>query len=896
MKCILSFLVHGALFGGVLALISPVSATITLPVIRLTGAPLQLRCELMENPLGVDRSQPRLSWWVGDPTPDAVQAAYQVVVATSPELLANKPDVWDSGRIGTDQSIGLEYAGPALAPRQRYFWRVRTWNAHGEVSPWSETNWWEMGLLRPEEWHAKWIGHPPRSTAESAPAVLLRREFDVNKPVRRARLYATARGLFEPHLNGDRIGRDFFVPGWTDFALRNQYLTYDVTALLKPGRNALGIVLGDGWHNGYMLSRVNKKNWYGDDTSFSGQLEIEYADGGRETIVTDETWRVATGAILSSDIYNGESYDARQDPGAWTTAGFDAGHWQAPRIVDGAPRQLVAKVSPPVRVQEMLPARTVIRAANGEWVFDVGQNMAGWARIHLRGRAGQAVRLRFAEMLNLDGTLYTANLRSAKATDVYIFARDGEIEWEPHFTYHGFRYVGVSGVDGPLETSAVTGVVMQTDLPATGAFETSDSAVNRLQSNIRWSQRANEFENPTDCPQRDERFGWTGDTQFFMRTATFNFDVSTLFEKWLGDVRDAQQPDGAFTDYAPKLDETNSAPAYSDAGVICPWILYERFGDTRVLAESYGPMKAWIEYQRKNSHDLLRPNEGFGDWLSPDAAVSKYAPTPKDLIGTAYFAYTTELVGRTAAVLGKADEAAHFAGLRAEIGAAFNREFVTAGGRIVGDTQTAYVLALAFDLLPENMRPAAVDHLVDDLRRRQWHVSTGFVGISLLMPVLDRFGRNDAAFHLLQQRSYPSWLYQVNLGATSIWERWNSYSAETGFGDVHMNSFNHTVWGAVGEWLYATVGGIAPDPAAPGFKRFRICPQPGGGITWAKASLDSPHGRIESDWRRDGIHFHLRAKIPPNTRALVELPGGKTMEAGAGEHVWDLSLPTAEQP
>jgi alpha-L-rhamnosidase len=440
--------------------------------------------------------------------------------------------------------------------------------------------------------------------------------------------------------------------------------------------------------------------------------------------------------------------------------------------------------------------------------------------------------------------------------------------------------------------------VLHNDMEPTGYFATSNSLVNRLQGAIRWSQRDNAFDLPTDCPQRDERLGWTGDANFFLPTATFNFDEAAFIEKWMGDVVDAQRPDGRFTVYAPAPDDAGDAAAYSDAGVICPWIIYERYGDTGILADNYAAMNAWVEYQRRTSADLIRPATGYGDWLAPVLPGEPKKETARDLIGTAYFARTADLTARAAEILGHSTDAARLQALHREIVAAFQRRFLDPQGRLTNDTQAAYALALAFDLLPEPAREAAVRHLVEDIRAHQWRMATGFVGTPWLMRVLGRYGQDDAAYRLLLSREYPGWLYMIDQGATTIWERWNSYRpetgfgekiADTGFGDVKMNSFNHTVWGSVGEWMYAVIGGI--EPAAPGFQRIRIHPRPGGDLTWAKAELDSPYGRIATDWKRRGERWTLRASIPPNTRAEIELPNGQRQEVGAGNHTFDIALP-----
>jgi len=759
-----------------------------------------------------------------------------------------------------------------------------------------------MGLLSPGDWQASWIAAPTRDTAKSAPALYLRKEFDVNRAVGEARLYVSARGIYEMSINSRRIGRDHFVPGWTDYHKRNQYLTYDLTGDLQVGRNALGAVLADGWHNGHlMLLAGGGKNWYGRDTSLLAQLIVCYKDGSRDVVTTDGSWVVTSdGPVRESDLFHGETYDSRkelrQGQRTWDRPGYDDTGWEPAVTVEAPPALPVAKMNPPVRKQESISPRSVRRTDSGEWICDFGQNLSGWVRLKVRGRAGQEITLRFAEMLEGDGSLHVANLRSARATDTYICRGEGWEEWEPRFTSHGFRFVGIAGGDDSPDAGTVAAVVLHGDLPLTGQLETSDPGLNRLQANIWWSQRANTFDVPTDCPQRDERLGWTGDANFFLPTAAFNYGVAGLFEKWMGDLRDAQGKDGRFTVYAPAPDGVNDSAAFSDGGAICPWLIYRHYGDTRILTENYDAMAAWVEYQRTSSQDLIRPDSGFGDWLAPVSPGLKQ--TPKDLIATAYFANTAELMARIAGVLGRTGDERKYRELRVAVGEKFSRTFLDGEGLPVPATDTAIALTLSFDLLPAAAREAAVERLVENLRARDWKVATGFVGTPFLMRVLKRAGQDDVAYRVLLQRGYPGWLYMVDHGATTIWERWNSWTPETGFGhqiadtgagDVRMNSFNHTVWGAVGEWMYAVIGGIDIDGSEPGFSRFRLRPRPGGALWWAKAALDSPHGRIATDWRIEQGKFRLRATVPPNTRASVELPDGTVAEVGAGVHSFETN-------
>ncbi len=705
--------------------------------------------------------------------------------------------------------------------------------------------------------------------------------------MRRARAYVTALGLYELRLNGRKVGDEYFTPGWTDYHIRIPYQTYDVTDYLREGANAAAAILGDGWACGYLVWENNRSLW-AKQPSLLAQIVIEYEDGSSETLATDASWRVAEGPILESDIYNGERYDARRERPGWDAPDFDDADWEPARILPRPAARLVAKPGPNVRAMGEIHPVEMTEPEPGVYIFNLGQNMVGWARLKCRAPAGTTLRLRFGEMLQQDGTLYTANLRAAKATDYYTCKGDGVETYEPRFTFHGFQYVELTGCPERPGLDAVTGVVLHSDTPVTGEFECSHEMVNKLQSNIVWGQKGNFLEVPTDCPQRNERLGWMGDAQVFARTACWNMDVAAFFEKWMVDVMDAQDEDGQFPDVAPKVTPGKGVAAWADAGVLVPWTVYLCYADRRILERCYDAMARWVEFMERESRDLIRPDRGFGDWLAIDAPNPGAAPTPKELIGTAYFFKCARILAETARLLGKDADARRFDDLAGRVRAAFNREFVTPAGRVVGHTQTGYLLALAFDLLPEALRPAALQHLVNDIEKRQWHLSTGFVGTPLLAPTLTRFGRADAAYKLLLQETYPSWFYPILQGATTMWERWNSYTKEHGFGDVRMNSFNHYAYGSIGEWLYATVAGIDLDPARPGYKRIVLRPEPGEGLAWARGALRSVYGRIECEWRLDGDRLRVRARIPANTTAAARLP------AAAPEDVTCAGRPLAD--
>jgi len=836
--------------------------------------PNHLSCEYVANPLGLDLAKPRLSWWLNDPRHGARQTAYQIVADNG----------WDTGKVRSGQSTHVLYAGSALRSRQRVNWKVRYWDAHGKASTWSSDAWFEMGLLEQSDWQAQWIGAPwlggPKTTS---PCPFLRKEFRLPRSGSQAvsvRLYVTALGLYEVTLNGKRVSDEVFTPGWTDYAKRIQYQVYDVTSLVKQGVNKVGAVLGDGWAVGHV--GWNPRQSQVDRPRFLAQLELTLADGSRQVVVTDGSWQTAPGPVLESDLLMGESFDARLTPT----------HWQ-PVIVFPAPAApLVARLGPPVRrVMELKPVAAP-QNKGGKWIFDLGQNMVGRVRLKVHGKAGQTVTLRHAEVLNPDGSVYTANLRAARATDHYTLAGKGTEIWEPRFTFHGFRYVEVSGFPGTPTRDALTGIVLHSDTPATGEFVCSDTLLNQLQHNIQWGQRGNFLEVPTDCPQRDERLGWTGDAQVFCRTAAFNMDVAPFFTKWQNDLADAQSADGTIPSVIPNVlnPDNDGGPAWSDAVIICPWTIYQCYGDTRLLAEHYVNLRLFVESLRKKSRDLIRahtgaPQQGYGDWLAQDGSGKVDGGTPKDLIGTAFLAYSAHLLADIAERLGHREDAVKYARLFEQVRRAFQRRFVTPAGLVGNGSQTCNVLALHFDLLPAKLRPVALASLVRDIEQRGDKLSVGFVGSSYLPWVLSDNGRLDIAYRLLFQKQWPSWLYAVTQGATTIWERWDGWTHDKGFQDVGMNSFNHYAYGAIGAWLYAVVAGLQIEPAQPGYKHILIQPQPGGGLTQARATLQTMYGVAESRWRLTGGEFTLDVTVPPNTTATVRLPGRqKPVRAGAGRH------------
>lgn len=855
-----------------------------------TILPVRLRCEYLENPLGLDVVRPRLFWQLHSAVNGARQTAYRILVGPSMSRLG---DYWDSGKVESSQSVHIPYEGGLLGPLNRAWWTVQVWDENGNESERARVAYWETGL-NAEDWEADWIQDLPLGGPRTtAPCPYLRKEIHLRGPVAQARLVATALGLYECRINGAKVGEDLLTPGWTDYNKRIQYQVYDVTEFLEEGPNAFGAILGDGWYCGHVEWRG--RQLYGDNPKFRAQLHVDYADGSQEVFGTDSTWRASFGPILESDMLMGESYDARRELIGWDKPGYDDSAWRAVSVAS-IEANLVGMRGPTVKgTQELTPIadpKEMARWPRPDFLFDLGQNMVGKVRLRVKGAAGKTVRLKFGEILDAKGNLYTENLRSAKQTDNYTLKGDpdGEV-WESRFTFHGFRYVELSGdVESPTRDS-ITGIVMHSDTPKTGEFECSDELVNQLQRNIDWGQRGNFVDVPTDCPQRDERLGWTGDAQVFIRTAAFNRDVAGFFTKWQNDLLDSQSEKGEFPPTAPNTNAVgpDGGPAWADAGIICPWTIYLCYGDASLLKEHYASIKKFVDFIEDDSINLIRSHpekknfHGFGDWLSTRAE------TPNDLIGTAFLSYSARLMSKVAEVVGEFDDVVKYADLADRSRRAFLSRFVSPEGYITSNTQTAYVLALHFDLLPKESRATALQALVDDVGRRGWHLSTGFVGTPYISRVLSDHGRPDVAYKLLFQKSWPSWLYSVTQGATTIWERWDGWTEDKGFQDIGMNSFNHYAYGAIGAWLYAVVAGIDVDEARPGYEHIILRPRPGGGLTYAKASLDSIRGRIESSWRiEDGV-WSWEVLVPPNSTATAYLPNGSSPIAlGSGRHSFEV--------
>ena len=839
----------------------------------------QLVCEYKTDPVGIDIAMPRLSWQLAATEKGVMQTAYEVRVAESAEKLNSSKLIWSTGKVSSNQSVSVVYNGPALTSAQRVYWQVRIWDTKDKATPWSAPAFWEMGILKPSDWKATWITFgDKKQVKEALPSQYFRKEFALSKKVKSARVYVTSLGAYELRLNGAKVSSDLFTPGWTSFKKRLQYQTYDVTSMLK-GQNAIGAVLADGWYRGN-LGWSDKGGYYGDKLALLVQLQITFSDGTSETVGSDTSWKVTTnGPIVGSDIYNGETYDARLELKGWDQTGYDAGKWSTPLSYDQSNEILIAPQGVPVRaIQEIKPIKQFV-TPKGEQVFDMGQNMVGWVRLKVAGNKGDQITLKFAEVLDKAGDFYTDNLRAAKATDVYILKGEGTETFEPHFTFHGFRYVKIEGMATTPALDQITGVVIHSDMKPTGNFACSDTLINKLQHNIQWGQKGNFVDVPTDCPQRDERLGWTGDAQVFSMTAAFNFNVAPFYTKWLGDVAADQLPDGKVPHVIPDvLNGGGGSTAWADVSVIVPWTVYLSYGDIQILERQYTSMKGWVGYMtsRAGKNHLWIGDSHFGDWLAFATNNSDYpgATTEKDLIATAYYYHSTTILSKVAAIIGKNEDTQKYKALAAEIKEAFNKEFVTPNGRLVSHTQTAYGLALAFDLLPENLVHKAAEYFAGDVKKFG-HLTTGFVGTPLLCKTLSAIGRDDLAYMLLNNKKYPSWLYPVTQGATTIWERWDGQKPDGTFQDVGMNSFNHYAYGAIGEWLYQHVAGIRIDENHPGYKHILFDPHPGGGLKNASAEISTLYGKVSSSWKIENDNFVYEVTIPANTNATVTLPYAK---------------------
>ena len=1009
-----------------LAIITFTSCTVEKNELK---APTNLRIEYLSNPLGLDVMQPRLFWNVNDTRRGAVQSGYQILVSSSSDKLEkDEGDIWNSGKVESDQSAHVIYKGPKLQSRMKYYWKVRTWDNSGKVTPYSDQANWEMAILSENEWHANWIGNkiietskedenkwkwaewfwhpseiginkpvyfrkkiniPPKKKVVSAlirmtadnkfivyfnnsklgsgnlwqkvydfdvtekvkkeniiaiqaantagdvcgllfslkisfddgsemyigankttkdwkttnktfsnwtkhefndskwekikllgdyttgswakvddlakyippRPILVRKEVKIDKSITRARAYVTGLGGYVMHINGERVGDAVFTPGWTHYPKRIQYQTYDVSKMLHKGKNALGAVLGNlWWSSGF--------GWHGSITYSKGplrffmQLVVDYEDGSSVIFITDKNWKTHNAPIIETTLYNGEIYDAREEENGWSNVNFDDSKWQSVTLFEKEKGKLVVQQGPPLRVTKEIKPVKITSPSEGVYVVDMGQNFAGWAKLKVEGERGDTVQLRFAETLKPDGNVYRENLRLAKATDIYILKGEGVEEWHPSFTYHGYRYIEVTGFPGKPSLDALTGIVANSDAPYIGKFSCSNELLNKVQHNILWTQASNMYSVPTDCPQRDERLGWMGDAQTFAPTASYNMEMIGFFNKWMRDITDSQDEDGAVHDVSPVfVVKGPAAPAWGDAVFVVPWVMYKFYGDKRILEENYDAMMAWIDYMTSKSKGNLYEKSGWGDWV----AVEK---SPSEPIGSAYYFYGAKMVSTMAGILGKTEDEIRYKELSNKIAKAFNKKhFDQASNSYTGNIQSANLIPLKFGIVPKDREKAVASNIAENVKAKNNHLTTGFLGGSLLLPTLSNYGYNDLAFKVATQKTYPSWGYMLEKGATTIWELWNGDTEGPG-----MNSRNHFALGACGEWYYGYLAGIKPTPESPGFKKIIFSPMPVDSLDWAKAEIKTTYGIVASNWKKVGNTIEYNFIVPANTSALFHFP------------------------
>ena len=835
----------------------------------------EILVEHRNSPIGLDLKRPRFTWKLISDGQNVKQESYQIIVSSSGTVF------WDTGRIKSDQSVLIEYKGEDLSPMTVYTIEIKSWDNNGETAV-RESN-FETGLMG--NFRAVWITHDLPDDNEACP--VFKKEFTCKKEIVSARIYSTALGIYDLEINGKRVSDEYFSPGWTSYNNRLQYQTYNVMDMLGTD-NELKATIANGWYKGN-LAYEGRKNIYGDKAALLLELHVTYSDDTKDIIMTDGSWMYATGEVRYSEIYHGETIDKTFEPDTWLYA----------QTYDHGKDMIIAQESEPVRITKRIPAVELITTPKGEKVIDFGQNLTGFVEFVCECDRGTELILKHAEVLDKDGNFYLENIRAAKATDRYI--TNGQIDiYRPRFTFHGFRYAMIEGNKNKIDLSRIRACVLHTDMKETGTFECSNELVNQLQHNIQWGQRGNFLDIPTDCPQRDERLGWTGDAQVFASTAAYNFDTALFFTKWLKDLAADQGENGEVPFVIPDALIRNdgkvpSSAAWGDAAVIVPWIVYKTYGDIKVIENQYKSMKAWVDYLASEAgHTYLWKNGShFGDWLGLDmeqyftfqrfSVDASTGSTDKHYIASAFFAYSTEILINAAEATGRHDDVRKYRKLHKNIVKAFQNEYMTPNGRLVCETQTGLLLALKFNLVDEKNKEAIADRLVKNIKRHNMQMVTGFVGASYLCPVLTETGHHDIAGQLLLQTKYPSWLYPVTKGATTIWERWNGIKPDGTFENPEMNSFNHYAYGAIGDWMYKKVLGISE--IEPGYKKIKISPMPISGLEYAKGSYETPYGPVSVSWKREGDSFIIDVDIPVNTEAMIEFPSSRPgVNVGSGKY------------
>ena len=832
--------------------------------------------EYSKNPLGLD-VKPRFSWKFENKR-NVIQKEYQI------QVISNGKMIWDSGRVESEQSVLVPYRGEELSPMTVYQIQVSAWDNYGEMGQAMGT--FETGLIVEKNWNAKWITHTISEEVTACP--VFTKNFAIEKDVKVARLYATACGVYEACMNGAKVGDMFMAPGWTSYRNRIQYQTYDITELISK-ENEITITVGNGWYKGEIGFDL-RSNHYGNRTALMAMVRIEYTDGEVKYIGTDTDWGIETREILFSEIYNGETQD------------FTAEHVELGKAIlvteTDSIGKVVAQESEPVRVTKRFAVCKKIVTPQGELVFDFGQNLTGLVETKLPKLVGSKLVIRHAETLDKDGNFYTENLRTAKCTDTFIYEDNqvGRIVM-PHFTFHGFRYICVEGVSEDVNPDCFTACALHTDMQQTGYFTSDNKLVNQLQNNIQWGQRGNFLDIPTDCPQRNERLGWTGDAQVFCGTASYNFNTLLFFRKWLHDMKVETTPEWGTPHVVPNiLGEQPGVAAWSDAATIIPWKLYQVYGDKEMLAELFPMMKTWVDYIRTkvSKNGLWQTGFQYGDWLALDiesGSTDRTGGTDKYLVANAFYAYSTSLVREAAKVLELDEEKQEYGELYNSIVEAINQEFVTTKGRLVSETQTACVLMLYFDLAKPELRKRILNTLELNIGAHHNHLTTGFVGTPYLCHCLSENGLHNLADDIFMKEDFPGWLYAVKKGATTIWERWNSILPNGDFDESEMNSLNHYAYGSIGSWLYEKVAGI--NIVQPGYKKIRIQPILTKGMTEVSASYESVYGTIKSAWScRDG-KICVDVSIPANTTAEICLPEKEEkISVGSGEYHYEYETST----
>ncbi|QHQ60333.1 family 78 glycoside hydrolase catalytic domain [Anaerocolumna sedimenticola] len=843
----------------------------------------ELRLDYLKQPVGVTKL-PQFGWMIDSDQRNIIQTAYQLQIADNPDF---NNAIYDSGLVESEDSAHVIPDKPALKSASKYFVHVRIKSNTGEISKWSDSTYFVTALISNIEWRAAFISAETKEDASNSKGTYLRTEFTVKNKVKEAYAFTTALGLYKFYINGKKVGTDEMTPGWTSYNKRLLYQTYDITDLLNTGKNAAGALVGAGWYKGTM-GFIGARNNYGDQTAFLSQIHIRYEDGTTDIIGSDETWKGSDSPVLFSEIYDGEIYDARLEQPGWNTPGFEDKDWKAVSIVDFNKEILTAQSGTRVKKVEEVSAKRIFTTPKGDTVIDFGQNMTGWIHFRVNGKAGDKVILNCFEVLDSEGNVYFDNLRKAKET-LDFTCKGGEEEYEPNFTFQGFQFAKIAAYPGNTELSDFTAYAVHSDMEPTGTFDCSNQDINQLQHNILWGLKGNFLDIPTDCPQRNERLGWTGDAQIFCRTASYLMNTYTFFHKWLKDVAADQTPEGGVPHVVPDLlsgkeaddwllsQGTHSAAAWADVAVINPWTLYLTFGDKEIIKEQYESMKAWINFMQTHSVDnIWNYKLQFGDWVALDAEEGSYfGATPNDLTCTAYYAYSTGLFARMANYIGNTKDYETYRALFEQIKKAFQEHFFDEDGNMTANTQTAHVVALYFNLVPEKYRQKTAEALVRLVEKENGHLVTGFVGTPYICHALSQNGHIKEAYDLLLKDDFPSWLYQVKKGATTVWEHWDGLKPDGTMWSPDMNSFNHYAYGAIGEWLYRVVAGIEIDETNPGYKHSIIHPRFGGGLSYVNAGYKSVYGNLSVHWEQKDDKCILEVTVPHNTSATILLDGAK---------------------